>query len=63
MIIINSPPFGCHKTLSEYGQFLIKRFLLPYINKGVKELHVVLDNPGMLPNTPNSKVQGGCSIG
>ena len=50
--MINSPPLGCHKTLSDYTQFLLKRFISPHLTRGSKEVHIVFDTPGMLPNTP-----------
>ena len=52
MFIINTTPLGTHRTLADYAQFLIRRFILPQFSKGSKEVHVIFDNPGRLQQTP-----------
>ena len=52
MFIINTTPLGTHRTLTDYAQFLIRRFILPQFSKGSKEVHVIFDNPGRLQHTP-----------
>ena len=34
MFIINTTPLGTHRTLADYVQFLIRRFILPQFSKG-----------------------------
>ena len=41
-----SEPLGSHHTMKEYTQFLLRRYALPQFVKGVKEVHIVFDNPG-----------------
>ena len=52
MIIINTTPLGSHKTLKDYATFLINRFIMIHIKRGVTEVHIIFDNPGMLNQTP-----------
>ena len=52
MMIINTTPLGTHKTLKDYSTFLMSRFILVHLNRGTKEVHVIFDSPGQLPNTP-----------
>ena len=52
MFIINTTPLGTHRTLADYAQFLIRRFILPQFSKGSKEVHIIFDNPGRLQQTP-----------
>ena len=51
MFMINTRPLGNHKTFSDYANFLQKRFIAPHFSRGSKEVHVIFDNPGVLPNT------------
>ena len=52
MFIINTTPLGTHRTLADYAQFLIRRFILPQFSKDSKEVHVIFDNPSRLQQTP-----------
>ena len=52
MFIINTAPLGIHRTLSEYANFLMKRFIVTQFKQGCKEVHVIFDSPGRLANTP-----------
>ncbi len=52
MFLINTTPLGIHKTLADYGKFLISRFIRPQFSKGSLEVHIIFDNPGQLENTP-----------
>ena len=54
MFIINTKPLNCHRTMEEYGHFLIRRFVVPHFCKGSKELHLLFDNPGQLHENPKS---------
>ena len=51
---INVSPLGSHNTLKEYTQFLLRRYALPHFVKGVKEVHIVFDNPGRQILSPKS---------
>lgn len=44
MFIINTTPLLHHKTLGDYGAFLLKRFVLPQFRNGTQEVHVIFDN-------------------
>ena len=46
MFIINTKPLNFHKTMNDYGHFLVRRFIVPHFNKGCTEVHVLFDNPG-----------------
>ncbi len=52
MFMLNTAPLGDHKTFSDYGNFLIKRFLVPQWRQGAQQLHIIFDNPGRLKQTP-----------
>jgi len=52
MFLINTTPLGSHKSLGDYGKFLIKRYIMPHLNRSTREVHVVFDNPGRLQNSP-----------
>ena len=51
MFIINTAPLNYHKTLADYGRFLIKRYTISEFHKGSEEVHVIFDNPGRI-HTP-----------
>ena len=53
MFLINTKPLHFHKimTLSDYGNFLLRRFILPYFRKGSQEVHLLFDDPGRKPQT------------
>ena len=50
MFMINSTPLRIHKYLQEYAQFLFQHFFLKYIKAGIKEIHVLFDDEGRLPD-------------
>ena len=52
MFMLNTTPLGSHRTFTEYANFLSTRFVLPHYAKGAKEVHIIFDNPGRLPQTP-----------
>ena len=52
MFLINITPLGSHKTMSDYGRFLFKRFIQMHFIRGCLEVHVIFDNPTSQPNTP-----------
>ncbi len=52
MFMLNTTPLGSHRTFADFAQFLIKRFIVPQFARGTKEVHVLFDNPGRLPETP-----------
>ena len=37
MFTINTKPLNCHKTMEEYGHFLIRRFIAPHFHRGSRE--------------------------
>ena len=43
MFIINTRPLHSQKIMSQYGNFLLRRFILPYFHKGCVEVHLLLD--------------------
>ena len=45
MFIINTKPLTSHKTMENYGAFLIRRFILPHFLRGSIQVHVLFDNP------------------
>ncbi|CAC5416758.1 AS3MT [Mytilus coruscus] len=49
MLIINSAPIRSHhKTFNHHIQYLVRRWILPHIKSGSKEIHVLFDRPGAL---------------
>ena len=52
MFLINTTPLQTHRTMAEYARFLLRRFIVSQFSKGGSEVHVILDNPGRLQNTP-----------
>jgi len=52
MFMINTTPTGNHKTFEQYGNFLIRRFIVPQWARGATEVHVLFHNPGWLSQTP-----------
>ena len=50
--MLNTSPIGTHKTFSDYGDFLFVRFIVPQWRRGSKEVHVIFDNPGRIPESP-----------
>lgn len=54
MFLINTLPLPNHFNLANYGNFLLKRFIISQFGKGSSEVHVIFDSPGRLENTPKS---------
>ena len=54
MFLINCSPLGSHKTMADYGNFLLKRFITPHLRKGSKEIHLLFDEPGQQEENPKS---------
>ena len=52
MFIINTSPLVSHRTMRDYSNFLINRFVLYYFYKGINEVHIVFDSPGHGMHTP-----------
>ena len=52
MFLINIQPWAGHYTLSDYANFLRKQHVHFYFRNGAKEVHVLFDDPGRIPNTP-----------
>ena len=52
MFIINTTPLLHHKTLGDYGAFLLKRFVLPQFRN---EVHVIFDSPANNQSTLREK--------
>ena len=50
--MLNTSPIGTHKTFSDYGDFLFARFIVPQWLRGSKEVHVIFDSPGRIPESP-----------
>ena len=44
MFLIHTKP--CHKTMADYGKFLMNRFITPHFKKGCTEVHLLFDDPG-----------------
>ena len=50
--MINTSPLSKHNTMKDYAQFLLRRFVTSHFSNGSKEVHIVFDNPGRLPDSP-----------
>ena len=44
MFLVNTVPRVTHVTMRD-AVFLVKRFIVPHLAKGVKEVHIVYDMP------------------
>ena len=49
--MLNTTPLSSHRTFADYANFLNRRYVLPNF---AKEVHILFDNPGRLPQTPKS---------
>ena len=54
MFLINTNPLGCLSYPEEYTNFLLTRCILTQFSCGSTEVHVILDNPERVKNTPKS---------
>ena len=52
MFMINTTPLRIHSCMKEYAEFLLNRHVKSYINAGVKEVHIVFDDPGRFNGHP-----------
>ena len=41
MFMINTSPLTTHRTMKDYAQFLLRRFVLHHLTNGCSEVHVV----------------------
>ena len=54
MFLLHISPWGHHKTMSDYANFLAKQHILPHFARGSKEVHLIFDDPGRHPNSPKA---------
>ena len=52
MFLINTKPLHCHKIMEDYGNFMMRRFIVPYLKKGSQEVHLLFDDPGRQAENP-----------
>lgn len=52
MFLINTKPLHSHKVMGNYGNFLMRRFIVPYLKKGSQEVHLLFDDPGRQSENP-----------
>ena len=52
MFLIQTSPLPNMSSMKEYVKLLLFRFVRPHFSAGVKEVHVVFDNPGSQEETP-----------
>ena len=52
--MINTSPVAGQTTFGDYGHFLMRRHVAPYLLKGSRELHLLFDNPGQLQKNPKT---------
>ena len=52
MFLINTKPLHSHKVMGDYGNFLLSRFIMPYLKKGSYEVHLLFDDPGRQEENP-----------
>ena len=57
MFLIQTAPIPTMKYMREYAKFLLTRFVRQHLNAGAKEVHVVFDNPGSMPESPKENEQ------
>lgn len=38
--------------MGDYGNFLMRRFIVPYLKKGSQEVHLLFDDPGRQSENP-----------
>ena len=51
MLLINTKPLHGHNTMANYGDFIMKRFILPYFDKGSQK-KMLFDDPGEQAENP-----------
>ena len=52
MFIINTKPLHSQKIMAHYGSFIIRRFIIPFFQKGSAEVHLLFDCPGNQSENP-----------
>ena len=57
MFMIQTSPIPTMSYMTDYVQYLLTRFVCPHFAAGVKEVHVVFDNPGSQSETPKEPEQ------
>ena len=52
MFLINTTPLKIHSSMLEYTTFILLRHVGMYLSSGVKEVHIVFDDPGRFDMHP-----------
>lgn len=58
MFMIDTTPLRIHSCMLEYVRFLMYRHVYAYICVGVKEIHIVFDDPGRFNSHPKDIERG-----
>jgi len=53
MFLINIKPWSAHKSIGDYGDFLLRQHILPHFRHGATEVHVLFDDPECQVQSPN----------
>ena len=62
MFMINSTPLKIHATVRDYADFLLVRYAGCYMSSGVREVHLVFDDPNRFPKAiEQSRRDANCS--
>ena len=54
MFIIHTTPLPSHSNMWNYTTFLLQRFVAPYSQLNIAEIHIVFDDPERLKNHPKA---------
>ncbi len=46
IMLYNTKPLHTHKLMQDYANFLIRKFIVPYFEKGFQDVHLLFDDPG-----------------
>ncbi len=52
MFLIHTKPLHSNKVMKDYGNFIMRRFIVPYLKKGSQEIHLHFDDPGRQTENP-----------
>ncbi len=52
MFLIHTKPLHSNKVMKDYGNFIMRRFIVPYLKKGSQEIHLLFDDPGRQTENP-----------
>lgn len=52
MFLINTVALGFHRNRGRYANFLFTRFVTPHYARGSSEVHILLNNPDLVMETP-----------